>query len=234
MAETYRLSPKVKLIWSMEYIIGIIVLWIILSIVYSVFFPGLTFLLISPGFPILSYFFILLILIVIIGIPAYTWVEIGYRNFSYTLDENEVLIRTGVLHKRRVDIPYASIENVSVEKPLYERFFGLGTVVLDTAGGDAKEGVIPGVADTEMLMGEILKRMANAKGKGKKQDSKIAEDTIHVLKDILTELKDIKDTFKQTTAEQTKKSVNLMDIEEFEQIFKEQVSKSKKVKKKKK
>ncbi|MCC7552189.1 PH domain-containing protein [Candidatus Micrarchaeota archaeon] len=226
MEETYKLSPKIKLLWSVEYIIGIIVLWIILSAVYYFFFFNINFLLLSPDLPILSYIFILLILIIFIGLPAYIWIDMAYRNFSYTIGENEVLIRTGVLHKRRIDIPYAAIENVSIEKPLYQRFFGLGTLNLDTAGGNEKEGIIPGIEDTDLVMGEILKRVAEVQGKGKTIESNKGEETIHVLKDILTELKDIKDNLKQNNVEKAKKSANMMDIEEFEDIFKKRASKT--------
>ncbi len=228
MEETYRLSPKVKLLWSVEYIIGILVLWIILSAVYYFFFFNISFLLLSPDLPILSYIFILLSLIIVIGGPSYFWVNLAYKNFSYTLGDTEVLIRTGVLHKRRVDIPYKSIENVSIERPLYQRVFGLGTIILDTAGGDEKEGVIPGIDDTEGVMKEILDRMSETKSDNSKNSEKT--DNTHILKDILTELKDIKNTLKESNAEKIKRSANLIDSEEFEKILKEQNKKSKKKK----
>ncbi|MFA5381706.1 MAG: PH domain-containing protein [Candidatus Micrarchaeia archaeon] len=225
--ETYRLSPKIKILWAMEYIIGIFVLWIILSVIYSVFFPDLKFLLLIPELPVVSYLFILFVLILFIGIPAYVWVKILYKNFTYTMGENEVLIRTGIIHKKRIDIPYTSIENVSVEKHLYERIFGLGTVVIDTAGGDSKEGLIPGVADTESVIKELLNRMKIAKGNSEKKDPKGNEETLPILKDILTELKSIKDALKQKKSEKNKKVNNLMDIKEFEKILAEQASKKK-------
>lgn len=225
MEETYRLSPKIKLLWSVEYIIGILVLWIILSAVYYFFFFHINFFLISPSVPILSYLFILFILILFLGVPAYLWIDTAYKNFSYTLGDNEVLIRTGVLHKKRVDIPYASIENVSIEKPLYQRIFGLGTLNLDTAGGDEKEGIIPGIEDTEGVMEKILNKMSGIKDKTKSLENRSADENTPLLKDILTELKDINKVLKQNYAEQNRSPTNLMDIKEFEEILKNQAGK---------
>ena len=166
MEEMYRLSPKIKLMWLLQYILAILILWVILMAVYTAFFSDIHFLIFTPELPIfVGYFIILLILIIVLGAPAYLWADVAYRNFTYALGENGVLIRMGVLHKRRIDLPYSSIENVSVERPLSERIFGLGTIVLDTAGGDEKEGVIPGIADTETVMNQILERIHKAKGK---------------------------------------------------------------------
>lgn len=66
-------------------------------------------------------------------------------------------------------------------------------------------------------MNQILERIHKAKGK---TEAKEVEDTAPILKDILNELKEIKNTLKESKSLTQRKAEGMMEIEDFEEIFK--------------
>lgn len=57
---------------------------------------------------------------------------------EYTLDATDVVVRRGILKKTVTHIPFRTITNVSTRYGIYDRFFGIGTVEIETAS--AKSG----------------------------------------------------------------------------------------------
>ncbi|MCD6549838.1 PH domain-containing protein [Candidatus Micrarchaeota archaeon] len=178
--ELRRLSPKIKYLWFMQYIVAGLIVWIVLSVVA-----------VSIDLPVLSRFsdatrmLVVLAVVMIFLLPVLLWLELKYRSFTYTLTDESIIIREGVIAKKQVDIPYVSIENVDVKKPVIYRLLGLGVVSIDTAGGTGKEGVLPGVDRPDDLVNEILERIKAVRGAGEKARE---ERSLMLLENILNEL----------------------------------------------
>ena len=66
--------------------------------------------------------------------------------FRYSLEEDRVRIRQGVLKKTELDVQFDRMQGVLVEQSLIFRLLGLVTVGFDTAGSTRQEGKLPAVS----------------------------------------------------------------------------------------
>jgi uncharacterized protein len=71
-----------------------------------------------------------------LGWLAYAWPAIDYRHQSYRLDDRGIEIRRGVLWRDVTNVPRSRIQHTDVAQGPLERRFGLGTLVVYTAGSD--------------------------------------------------------------------------------------------------
>jgi len=62
------------------------------------------------------------------------WPEISYRHSSYRLDEVGIEIRKGAYWRAITNVPRSRIQHTDVSQGPLERRFGLGTLVIHTAG----------------------------------------------------------------------------------------------------
>lgn len=63
----------------------------------------------------------------------------------YIVKPDRIEIRTGVLVKRSKSIPFDKITEISSNQSLYQRFFKIGDIFIDTAGDKSLEAVLAGV-----------------------------------------------------------------------------------------
>jgi uncharacterized membrane protein YdbT with pleckstrin-like domain len=61
-------------------------------------------------------------------------VVIYTNTMEFQILENEVIVKKGVINKEVKHIPLRNITNVSSRYGIYDRFFGIGTVEIETAG----------------------------------------------------------------------------------------------------
>ena len=52
------------------------------------------------------------LLSILILVPSFLWIWLGYMNFVYTIKAEELVIRKGILRRRNNSIPYDKIRNV--------------------------------------------------------------------------------------------------------------------------
>jgi membrane protein YdbS with pleckstrin-like domain len=64
------------------------------------------------------------------------WPEIEYRHTSYRVDDRGIEIRRGVYWRDIVNIPRSRVQHTDVSQGPLERRYGLGTLVVYTAGTD--------------------------------------------------------------------------------------------------
>jgi putative membrane protein len=104
-------------------------------------------------------------LIVLAVILLITWLI--YRNYKFSLGDDALKIKQGVINKTETAIPYRQIQNVDIERDLSIQMFGLSRIVILTAGEeetkpgqDESEGILPALDKdlAEWLQAELLKR----------------------------------------------------------------------------
>ena len=67
----------------------------------------------------------------VIGYPIhYLW----YKNLEYTVFEDRVCIHKGILTKTQQNIPFRAITDFALVRTLYDRFLGIGSIKIQTAG----------------------------------------------------------------------------------------------------
>ncbi|MCP4760461.1 MAG: PH domain-containing protein [archaeon] len=92
------------------------------------------------------------------------------KNFSYEISEKFFIVRSGVLTKHKVTIPFSRIQNMNISQGVFDRIFGLYTVKIETAGSTMgasqsggtgrSEGFIPALKDPSRLE-QIINRLVH-------------------------------------------------------------------------
>jgi putative membrane protein len=78
-------------------------------------------------------------LVVLLITLVITYAILQYACFSYRFTNDSVLVRSGVLFKKQVNLGFERIQNVSLEYPFYFRPLELVTVKIDSAGSSGDE-----------------------------------------------------------------------------------------------
>lgn len=79
----------------------------------------------------------------------------SWKRFVYTLEEDKILIRRGVLFREELSVYTGRIHSMNMEQPLVQRLLGLTQVRIETPGKTEDGGVLPAVTNAE---GERLRR----------------------------------------------------------------------------
>ena len=76
---------------------------------------------------------------------ATSWPALSYRHWSYRLDETGIEIRSGVWFRAETTVPRSRVQHTEVSQGPVERRFGLGTLVIYTAGTEHARVALPGL-----------------------------------------------------------------------------------------
>ena len=76
------------------------------------------------------------------GAFALPMIGLQYLRFQYWITPREVVIHSGVLTRRKRNIPIDRIQNIVIERSLLPRLLGTAKVKIETAGSKATEGVL--------------------------------------------------------------------------------------------
>ena len=74
----------------------------------------------------------------LVGLTAF-WEYLVWKNYSFFFEEKNLNIEHGVLRKKHREIPLSRIQNVDIQRNIFERIFGIAVVSLETAGGNTTE-----------------------------------------------------------------------------------------------
>jgi membrane protein YdbS with pleckstrin-like domain len=121
---------------------------IVTATVAPVLFIGLIVLVFGAGLPALATAGLALLWAVITAGLAWfghRWPAIEYRHASYLVDARGIEIRRGVVWRSVVNVPRSRVQHTDVSQGPLERRYGLGTVVIYTAGTDYAQVALPGV-----------------------------------------------------------------------------------------
>ena len=78
---------------------------------------------------------VFLVIPLVIFTVAVVIVRLVQRSFAvYTLTRSQLVVQKGVLNKQKKTIPVQKIQDVSYRQPILDRIFGLGDVVVESAG----------------------------------------------------------------------------------------------------
>ena len=77
-----------------------------------------------------------LVLVLLLAWHSYRWPPIAYEHTSYRVDDQGLEIRKGVYWRVVINVPRSRVQHIDVSQGPIERRFGLGTLVVYTAGTD--------------------------------------------------------------------------------------------------
>jgi membrane protein YdbS with pleckstrin-like domain len=138
---------------------------------------------------------------------AYLGLHLRYDTTWYLLSQRSLRIRNGIWTINEATITFENIQNVTVESGPIERYFGIGNVIVDTAGGSAgaveghgkgrqnlHRGEIAGVENAAEIRQMILSRLSLSKAAGLGDEEHHA--TPGWTADHLAALREIRDSLK--------------------------------------
>ncbi|MBL4849095.1 MAG: PH domain-containing protein [Planctomycetes bacterium] len=144
----------------------------------------------SPAGLAVAGFFILVVGLFITGSLAFQYVVLHLEldMLRYTLTDQAIRLRRGVVHVEEVTLSYANIQNVKFSQGPVQRYFGIGDLIVETAGGGGgaipqpgapqvlhHQGLIKGITNPETLRDLIQARVRRFKGSGLGGDVQDAE-----------------------------------------------------------
>jgi uncharacterized protein len=83
--------------------------------------------------------------IALVAWQVYRWPAIAYRHASYRLDQEGFEIQRGVYWRTLTNVPRSRVQHTDVSQGPLERRFGLGTLVIYTAGTQHSQVTLPGL-----------------------------------------------------------------------------------------
>ena len=178
-------------------------LWFITWVI--VFVIGTPFWIVTPFFvvDILIFFGVFLFVWLVIMILVAIWIPAAFKALEYTIDDDGVKMSGGVVWKKFVTVPYSKITNVDITRGPLQRLFNIGTIHVQTAGAAGKQGEkaelkLAGIRDLEKVREVIIENIKDLNYPGSGRTKKeIPSGGETVSKDILNELRDIKDILRE-------------------------------------
>ncbi|HEY0445376.1 MAG TPA: PH domain-containing protein [Allosphingosinicella sp.] len=77
------------------------------------------------------------------------WTALGprrrYRSWGFAMEEDELHVQHGLLTRVRTIVPFGRVQHIDVQQGPIERRYGLGTLVLHTAGTRSSAVGLPGL-----------------------------------------------------------------------------------------
>ena len=172
----------------------IYILLLVTVIVYIFFIPfclimiaendngSLVLILGSIGWLILSFFILF-------------FTKLWINNLSYIIKDSSITIYKGIFTKIEQNIPNNKVTDFVLYRDLFDRFLGIGSIKVQTAGASGQagyEGVLSGILDYEEvhknLRNKLISNQTSTSNESVKS-SRVSNET--VLTEILAELKDI-------------------------------------------
>lgn len=77
-----------------------------------------------------------LVVVILLAVYSHTWPVREFRHSSYRVDDAGIEIRRGVFWRVTINVPRSRVQHTDVSQGPVERRFGLGTLVVYTAGSD--------------------------------------------------------------------------------------------------
>ncbi len=81
-----------------------------------------------------------------------------WETLRYRFDESGVFMAYGILFRREMQLTYARMQDIHLSQNILERWLGIGTVTIQTAGASGGDLVISGVKDFEAIRDYLYAR----------------------------------------------------------------------------
>ncbi len=101
-----------------------------------------------------------IVLLWIIGVPV---IILWVKNLSYYIEDDRITIHKGILSKIQQNIPYRAITDFQLHRSLYDRWLGIGSIRIQTAGQHQNktgyEGKLSGLLDWDSLHTDLRAKL---------------------------------------------------------------------------
>ena len=113
-------------------------------------------------------------------------IVLWHRNLSYAIEPQRIVIRKGILTRIQQNIPFSMVTDFRLQRSLYDRALGIGSIQVQTAGqgvtGTGYEGKLAGLESWGDLHEDL---------RGRIRGTTVLTDDVD-LGDILDEIREIR------------------------------------------
>ena len=151
----------------------------------------------EPGVPLILWL-VSVGSVLIMWIVSYPIIKLWIKNLSYTIRGDRVTIQKGILTKTQQNIPYRSVTDFILQRSLYDRFLGIGSIKIQTAGQTQSpsgyEGNIAGLIEYEKWHHQLREKVKSLHpvSESLTTSEPVPKSTTQLLEHILVELKEIR------------------------------------------
>ena len=129
---------------------------------------------------------------------SYPIIHIWTKNLTYIVRDDRITILSGILTKKEQNIPYRSITDFVLTQGPFDRYFGIGTIQVQTAGksktATGYEGSLSGLLDYKTIHGDLRDKLKSLHpiSESTTTSEPVIKSGENVLIQILEELKEIR------------------------------------------
>jgi uncharacterized membrane protein YdbT with pleckstrin-like domain len=139
-----------------------------------------------PDPSLLTYYF----LTACLALPALPFVLLPlyfrYHTLHFRFDAEGVSMGYGILFRREMHLTYARMQDIHLSQNLFERWLGIGSVTIQTAGaGEGGDLKIEGVRNFEAVRDYLYARM-----RGVREKAQAPGEALSTEEQLLTEIRD--------------------------------------------
>jgi len=90
-----------------------------------------------------------------------------YRSLSYEVQDDEVIVRAGIWTKSVKHVPYRTVTNLTVKRDILDRWLGIGTLNIQTAGMSGTTGAeerLVGLTDVQEVYEIVVTELRRFRG----------------------------------------------------------------------
>lgn len=143
--------------------------------------------------------------VVLMWVVAVPILILWVKNLAYLIVEERITIHKGILTKVKKNIPYRAITDFVLHRSLYDRFLGIASIRIQTAGqkqtATSYEGNLAGLIDWDRLHQELRQQIKSLHPVSEaltSKESHIAPADSSLLQQILEELKVIRQALEKS------------------------------------
>lgn len=119
-----------------------------------------------------------------------------YRSLSYEIQDDEVIVRVGIVTKAVKHVPYRTVTNLTVKRGIFDRwFFDLGTLNIQTAGMSGNTGAeeaLVGLSNYDEVYKMVATELRRFRGGMAPTAAEVEVDSPDALNAILGEVRAIR------------------------------------------
>jgi len=134
----------------------------------------------------------------VIWVISYPIIHLWTKNLTYIVRDDRITILSGILTKKEQNIPYRSITDFVLKRGPFDRYLGIGTIQIQTAGqsqtATGYEGCLSGLLDYDGIHNNLRDKLKSLHPipESTTTSEPVNISNENVLSQILYELKEIK------------------------------------------
>jgi len=137
---------------------------------------------------------------VIWWVPAMLLTGPYYNSLSYEIQDDEVIMRVGIVTKSVKHVPYRTVTNITIKRGILDRMFGLGTLNIQTAGMSGTTGAeesLEGLENVQEVYDLVAAELRRFRGSMTPTAADVEAGPADTLSAILAELRAIRQALEE-------------------------------------